>query len=516
MLSDFAINNFHAYDKTITNIDVAHISHQIEQSWIEIQNGLDADILYFKTDKHDYDHLYDTIQQTIIQLKNSPYQWHTESFCCRVGNNIFLCSFKPISTYPQSSIFFDNKQKLLNTLRNYAELSLIEKAIALYAIVSQQFSANEKTEISALLQNEISSDHRVLATLAAEILFNWGEPVVPLKYVSYQNLHLVTDFAKEKNTDTLKKFFEDRINVNAYNHFELVHPSYARQCVALAQQVFSHTQNNSIKECLDVGTGPGAALLMQKELLPDYNFIALEPSLVAYHHLTNNIKNIPGCEAIHADFLNFAAPNTYDFIISTGASHHLNTFAFLQKAQMLLNKNGVLIIADEMISPFSAITQRKKNVMLHHSIYILELLSKLKDIPIEFNQNEQILAKLMHNYIPLGFSLAKIGMIEDAEFVYKKLLHQLNALKLNSTISSGLVAFYRLMYLELEALVAGIDYEVEQKTYPHRLINLAKQANLECIYHECIHHTSDTHDPMHSGTHVFTFTKRKMNVGFDQ
>lgn len=509
MLSEFAINNFQAYDKTITNIDVAHILHQIEQSWIEIQNGLDGDILYFKSDKHDYDHLYDTIQQTIIQLKNTPYQWDVESFCCRVGNNIFLCSFRSISTYPQSIIFFDNKQTLLNALRNYSKLSFIEKSKALYATSSYQFSANEKAEISPILQDEISSDHRVLATLAAEILFNWGEPVVPLKYVSYQNVHCVTDFAQEKNTDTLKKFFEDRINVNAYNHFELVHPSYARQCVALAQQVLSHTQINSIKECLDVGTGPGAALLMQKELLPDYNFIALEPSLVAYRHLTNNIKDMSQCQAIHADFLNFESRETYDFIISTGASHHLNTFAFLQKANRLLKENGVFIIADEMISPFSTITQRKKNVMLHHSVYILELLNRLKDISIEFNQNEQMLAKFMHHYIPLGFSLAKIGMIEDAEFVYKKLLRKLNALELNSTISSGLVAFYRLMYLELEALVAGIDYEVEQKTYPQMLINLAKQASLECVYHECIHHTSDTHDPMHSGTHVFTFKKEK-------
>ena len=47
--------------------------------------------------------------------------------------------------------------------------------------------------------------------------------------------------------------------------------------------------------------------------------------------------------------------------------------------------------------------------------------------------------------------------------------------------------YYRLMFLELQALVAGLDYEVECKTYVENLINMALENNFTLIKHERIY-----------------------------
>lgn len=479
------------------------IQFQIEKSWIEIQNGLEASVIRFESTAD----LYSTIQETVSSLKTSPYKWCVDCFCCAVNESIFLCSFKTISTYKNTQSFFPTQTTVKEIVAQYPTFSTLEKAKLLFSLPIHMWTQLEKKVFLPLLMEEAHGPTRVLATLACEILLCWGMPTVPSQFVAAKNHTLL----KKRSAISVPngKAFEDRIDVTAYNYFESFHPSYARQCVALANQVVACAPQGGSRTCLDIGTGPGAALLMQTEMMPGYRFMAIEPSETAYRHLQQNIAACPNVEAFCIDFLSYRLNGRFSAIVSTGASHHLNTYAFMQKSSYLLEENGVFVIADEMISPYKTVSQRKLNVMLHHSVYILELLNKLQDLPTDsFEEKEQNACALLKNYIPLGFALAKLGLTTEAEHIYKELLERLHNLNLDANISQLFVGFYRLMYLEVEALVAGIDYEVEQKTYPEMLIKLGALAELECVYHECVHHTSSG-GKQNSGTHVMAFKHAK-------
>ncbi|RYD88306.1 MAG: DNA-binding protein, partial [Sphingobacteriales bacterium] len=84
----------------------------------------------------------------------------------------------------------------------------------------------------------------------------------------------------------------------------------------------------------------------------------------------------------------------------------------------------------------------------------------------------------------------------------RKLLEEIRALDLPSALSDPLIAFYRLHFLELEALVAGLDYEVEQKTHPRCFQDLANTAGFEVLRHSRLYATAGRSE-WDAGTHLF-------------
>ena len=68
------------------------------------------------------------------------------------------------------------------------------------------------------------------------------------------------------------------------------------------------------------------------------------------------------------------------------------------------------------------------------------------------------------------------------------------------------MAFFRLQLLELEAMVAGFDYEVEQKTSPERFIEMSKKSGFKLLTHERVFAT-DGDGKFDAGTHVMVFRK---------
>lgn len=69
-----------------------------------------------------------------------------------------------------------------------------------------------------------------------------------------------------------------------------------------------------------------------------------------------------------------------------------------------------------------------------------------------------------------------------------------------------LLNIYRLQFLELQALTAGLDYQVEQKTFPAQLKRMAEQAGFRTLEHQRVYptHGDKTTD---AGTHVIAFQK---------
>jgi hypothetical protein len=64
----------------------------------------------------------------------------------------------------------------------------------------------------------------------------------------------------------------------------------------------------------------------------------------------------------------------------------------------------------------------------------------------------------------------------------------------------------RFYWLELQAMVAGFDYEVERKTFARRFAGLAALAGLELVRHRRVFATVGQ-DDWGGGTHVFAFRK---------
>lgn len=515
----------------ITTPEVSYISYtsidaicqRVQQNWIAIQNGLTANIIVIDVQSHEIVKVYQTLSQLVMQQK-ARLGALVECFLGIMDRQIFISSFAQLTftfrnTKPTNAMYMTlpSVEQFLHQQQQYSDL---EKAKVFYALTMGEVSAEERNKWRPALRATAASHSRVLAALAAEVLTVWGEVMTPIQFIlsrdriafsSYQDNNIDDAFLLEKKRESQAvpaSRFEDRINVTAYNYFELVHPSYARQSVALVNNVIKYNHRNVKSHCLDIGTGPGTALLMQQELLPAYQFTALEPSAAAYRYLAANIKPYPHINSMSIDFLQFTSNQQFDVLLSTGASHHLNTFAFLQKAADLLTPNGIFVVADEMISPYQTITQRKLSVMQHHSVYILELLSRLtnlgENIDQTFDPKEQELCRLLSTYMPLAFVYAKLAYVNEAEYIFKTLLSEIDNLNLSTEVSLPNVAFYRLMHLELEALVAGIDYEVEQKTYPTMFMQLCESANLECIHHERIHNTAGRGtSTTSSGTHIF-------------
>lgn len=261
-----------------------------------------------------------------------------------------------------------------------------------------------------------------------------------------------------------------RISLDLYAQVELLHPGYARQPLFLAHGL----QAAGLEEgrFLDVGTGPGHHLLLLLELLPHLEPVAVEPSPASRQALA---QLLPGVEVWPEDFTLLSTGEAFPLIVCVGASHHMSTWRLLEKAYRLLRPGGLLAVADEFLSPFSTREERARNLVLHHTAYL---------VPFPLEEPEALWALRL---------LALQGESRGLRRLAEEALQGLEAR------SDPLAAFAR---IELEALLAGLDYEVETKTYPRRFLELAFAVGFELEDHRRLFATHGSH-PWGGGTHLF-------------
>lgn len=331
------------------------------------------------------------------------------------------------------------------------------------------------------------------ATLAAEVLTRHNQPTVPKQAAP----SFVKSNVNAQHSD--EHMFEDRISVDDYAAYELVHPAYAKQAVAVATELQTHLETPAAS-IIDVGTGPGLPLKMILEMLPSLQVTAVDPSRVAFAHLQVLFKDYanvtPLCESITA----MKPTRKFQGATSIGASHHLNTLDFLASTRDQLETGAHFFISDEMIKPFKSIKQRTLNLICHHLRYIADIMI---DVSLEgLTAAEATLVTLIQQQVPLALHEAHSGNQVAAERRVRELYQSIKALDLPNPVSHPSISFYRLHVLELEALVAGMDYEVEQKTYPQRFHELARRAGFEMIKHQRLYATHGD-DHWDAGTHLF-------------
>ncbi len=327
------------------------------------------------------------------------------------------------------------------------------------------------------------------SVLAAEVLTRNGMPTVPHGVGPIERHWEITDAA------AAQQLFEARIDVDAYEAYELVHPAYARQTLALA----CHLPDTKGLKILDVGTGPGLPLAMLRELRPDLHALAIDPSEVAIQHLTRRFAKDPAVEIRQSLITELDLPgHKFEAVVSIGASHHLDTSIFLATIRDRICDGGLVLISDEMISAFHNREERQDNLIRHHLWYILDTLI---EVPKDAHKGDIQLAKRLAQVLPEAMGMVHSNRNDAARHKIRNLFEEVMEIKRPMQPSHPLAVFSRFHLLELQALIAGFDYEVEQKTYPARFKALARANGFKIIDHQRIYAT-DGDSLEDAGTHL--------------
>ena len=375
-------------------------------------------------------------------------------------------------------------------------------AIRLAAIAEQMPGIVDSD--ATLLEPMTKSPTLVLATLAYEVALQYGYLFIPRQwlFLSQRNIDLMPGASDED--------VSSRNNVDFYDTFELLHPAYARQITALAQDVIAFDPKGGKGLFIDVDSGPGAALFMLMELLPESHAIALEPDGAAFAGLLNNAKELAQLRCVQEEFLAFRKPDEpISVITSVGSSHHFNTAFMLQKAWQLLVENGILCIADELLPGFTDLESRNNALIRHHVAYVLSSMAKVDVLDMEGNDSTELhIYQHIREQLIHAFMLATNNQTGAAIKYCRDLFEYINQRIVSKHPSSAIGAFVRFYVLEIQAMIAGFDYEIERKTFPKKLVSLACGAGFELLNHRRIFATSGI-DEWDGGTHVFAFRKRE-------
>ncbi|WGL60445.1 class I SAM-dependent methyltransferase [Pigmentibacter sp. JX0631] len=436
----------------------------LEKKWIEIQNGIDCSyILVMKS----------TIEYTVLMNCVNNF-FNRNEFIWKINYLINITDENHIEIYSFLNHNLNYENRLLSDieiyLKNLTPLSYLKQTLI------SEFNSIKKRKFNA--PNFIKNENEKLLTSVYANPDEWN-------------------------------LFENKIDVNSYNFFEAVHPAYAYQVISIYK--FLLKNNVDTNYFIDIGSGPGTAIQMLLELLDSYAQVDLiEPSPTAFTYLKERFKDNHFVHPFLKGFFDYYPSKTLNLAISIGASHHFNTHFLFQHANKILANGGYLLISDEFLSPFKTKIERYENIIKHHLGYIIDILKlapQINEIPKNCTDDEIQLIKLSHKMFPKINILALSGKVSEAEIMCRELLIGMSdLLKNNFNISNSFIAYYRLSFLELQALVAGLDYEVECKTSVENLISMAIENDFEIILHERIYSTSKG-SFYNSGTHLVCFRK---------
>ncbi|MFC9859546.1 MULTISPECIES: class I SAM-dependent methyltransferase [unclassified Streptomyces] len=341
--------------------------------------------------------------------------------------------------------------------------------------------AGDEERLRAALKHE----SWLVATLACDVLNRSGVPAVP-RFVRDHDPHQRVGTGDASRGDgTFTEVWEARISVDEYALFEAVHPGYAVQMVELGRMVRSHC-GALPGAVLDVGSGPGLPTVMLAEMFPGARIDAVEPSPAAIPHL---VKNTSGhAVSVHrTGITDFTGPRDYPVTVSVGASHHMDTRMFLRGLKRHTAPGGLIVVADEMVAPYASESERSRAVIDHHFVYM-----------------DQALAHVPEARLP-SVEQRRVRALRDTDRrVPERLADLLEEVRQDRWFHVGDDSPWqrvRFCVLELEALVAGVDYDVERKTWVENFMTLAQDEGLEPVEHRRVHATVGGRD-LDAGTHV--------------
>jgi SAM-dependent methyltransferase len=343
------------------------------------------------------------------------------------------------------------------------------------------FGAVLDAPAAAAVRETLERDSWLVQTLASDLLNRHGDPTVP---PFLQHVPALTTERAPTPDGTPTERFEARITVDEYALFEAVHPAYGLQVLRVAQAIERRVPG--CRRVLDVGSGPGLPTVMLAQRDPRLEFVAVEPSPAAYAHLCTNARGhriVP----VPIGIEEYDAAEPFHAVISIGASHHLDTRQFLRACVRNVATDGVVVVADEMIAPYRAPHERNANLVRHHLAYIEEALACVRPDALPSRERDRLTVLR--------------DLRECSPYELRDALAQARIDRRPHDVHDVPWARVRLAVLELEALVAGLDYDVERKTYPLNFLALAEDEGFALIEHERVYGT-DGSGEFDGGTHI--------------
>ncbi|WP_179105651.1 helix-turn-helix domain-containing protein [Vreelandella utahensis] len=453
----------------------------VQRMAVEVATGLNGTLLGLRHAPADPGVLHNSITEQIGHCLDGP--WPIVSVVGQDAGGAFWAALPLTST---AAFTGDTGEIESGVLSEAMRLAALAESPFLPAPTAMTEVGQSGSRTLDCLLSEISLHHGVIRASGVSGLISPGQ-------------HLASEDAEA---------FSSRIDVDQYAAYELLHPAYARQVVAMAEGILAHGQDRVSGEVIDIGTGPGTALLMLCELIPELRVNAVEPDGVAIAHLEAVAGIQPRILPQKGDFLAFDTPAaSQDLLTSVGASHHFNTAFMLKKSHELLKPGGILCVADEFLPEFHDRQTRLRALVRHHSAYILTTAAFLDRCDLTDTNPD-----LLDDYEDIKQSLslavleAQRGLIEEAVTRCRALYLRLNEGGWSASASSPLDAYVRFFRLEIQAMVAGFDYEVERKTYTRRFLEMARMNGFQLLEHRRVFATSGT-DDWQGGTHVITLRK---------
>ncbi len=351
------------------------------------------------------------------------------------------------------------------------------------------------------LKNIANSNNLLYASLAAEALSMRGITTLPQQlndFIQQQNhLENKQKSIAESLLETQSNFYRE--DNNAY---QLLRSGYMHQILSMGEILLNYSKAN--KGILDLGSGLSLIILLN--LLPDLKITTIEPNPKIFTYWQKNLKN-SAIKVQYSHLLDFDHAIKYPIIISTNASQYLNTTYFLQKVSSLLEEDGIFILSDEFIETFNSEKERNQALINHHISYMLDIINKFScNDSDNFPPNESIFIQPYVQELPAIAFMAITCSIDAAIMRLNLLYKRVKANNLKSINNKILFAYCNFLKLELEALLAGIDYKVEHKTSAENIFTLAESSGLEVLEHQRVHATSGK-SKTGGGTHVFVFKK---------
>lgn len=232
-----------------------------------------------------------------------------------------------------------------------------------------------------------------------------------------------------------KSDFERRINVDLYSFFECFHPGYAFQALLVS----AFLKQFSTQKILDVSLGLRNHINLINEFTENnfiFECVEPNPKSIMYLKLISNIENI-----YNESFFKLTLNQKYNLILSIGSSHNMNLYEFLNKSYQSLEQNGYLIISDEFISEYYTKLEREKNLILHHTLYMIKVMFPINNL----NKKEKGLYDLFRKHIPYVRYLAFNNEIGLAKNILNKLFNQVKNFYIDK-IENNLMAYYLFIY----------------------------------------------------------------------
>ena len=458
----------------------------IDRMLTEVSNGLDARILRFQGTTAGSTRAKTELRNKIIGRHGDAFLWPL---------------FFTVETDEQGLYFAVIGLHWVRAIRKGGSWGLSPEVARLAMLAESPGDHLTEAQIAEITQ-QVTAPSWVVSTLAAEVLLQRGKVMMPGQLRKLSSRNPASD-----PHQTVDSAFSSHINVDHYDAFELLHPAYARQVVAIAQDIYQFSEPEGVSNVLDVGTGPGVPLLMLREMLPNVHFTAIEPDEVAMGCLRSNIRGLSDVDALQTDFLSYQGTDrSVAAITSVGASHHFNTAFMLQKAMRLLQPEGLLVIADEFLPSYSTQDERNCALVLHHSAYLLHTMQWIDTGTVAGSDTERNIYRDFHRTLTQAWMAALDENGAQAVAICRGLYQRMRHITLSKKNHGDLGAFIRFFWLELQAMVAGFDYEVEQKSYPKRFVEMAAFAGFEVLNHRRVFATKGSNE-WDGGTHVFTFRK---------